>query len=261
MWDVFPIHCEGTSGTPLSTIHPQYPYIRDPDVQVALWHDVPPDVKEWARMIWNDEFTCVRTPLASCDLFAWIPGQATLLARKGYWIGHQKSKPMAMVTCNYVHPLLRGHRLAERMISSIGYEVQAQWSIDVFLFEVHRVPQTLRRRGAVPVCRFEYAWIPTFLPDNRWKLLPSRQIRRILRGRPGFHSKTYPGCIGYRHADTARVVILDAYEDVVMYESWMDLTTLPGDGRYCRVPHPAGQVHIFAENMVVESMAGSVLIP
>lgn len=261
MWDVFPIHCEGTVGRPLATLHPHYPYTRDPDVQICPWKKVPADVKTWARMIWSDEFGCTRTPLASTDLFAWIPGQATLVARKGYWIGRQKSKPMAMITCNYVHPLLRGHRLAERMISSIGYEVYAHWSIDTFIFEVHRVPQSLERRGAVPVTRFEYAWIPTLRPDSRWKPISPREIRRALQEKQGFHTAKYSGCVGYRHSSTGRVVVLDAYDDVVMYDAWRDLTTLPGDGRHCRVPHPLGQVHLFVENMIVEPTTESVLIP
>lgn len=263
MWDVFPIQCEGDTGTPLHTISPKYPYTRHPEVQVAEWKDVPEDVRTWAQMIWKDEFDCQRAPIASTDLLAWIPGKATLTARQGYWMDTYQSKPMVLMNSNYVHSMLRGHRLAEKMITSLAHEVGRRWNIDVFLFEIREVPMSLQRRKAVPIASFQYVWIPSLEEDPQWVVMKPRALRSVVQSIRGFHSKTYPGIIGYRHAVHGRVVVLDSHDDAIYFDSVSDLATLPGAGRYCRVFSPFGPVKLYAENVYFESGNGTevVLIP
>lgn len=263
MWDVFPIQCEGDNGKPLQTISPAYSYTRHPEVLVAPWKDVPEDVQTWAQMIWKDEFECQRAPIAATDLLAWIPGQATLTARRGYWMDQHQSKPMVLMNSNYVHSMLRGHRLAEKLITSLAYEVGHRWNIDAFLFEIREVPASLRRRKAVPIASFHYVWIPSFDEDPNWVVLKPKALRSVLQTTRGFHSSTYPGLIGYRHAVHGRVVLLDAHDDAIYFDSLSDLSTLPGTGRYCRVFSPVGPVHLYVENMYFERGAGheQVLIP
>lgn len=263
MWDVFPIQCDGTTGKPLQTISPKYPYTRHPEVQVAPWKDVPPDVRTWAQMIWKDEFECHRVPIASTDLLAWIPGQATLTARRGYWVDKYQSKPMVLMNSNYVHSMLRGHRLAEKMITSLAYEVGQRWNIDAFLFEIREVPASLQRRKAHPIAAFQYVWIPSLEEDPNWVVMKPKALRSVLRTTRGFHSATYPGMTGYRHAVHGRVVLLDACDDAIYFDSVSDLTTLPGPGRYCRMFSPLGPVKLYAENMYFErgNCTDTVVIP
>lgn len=263
MWDVFPIQCEGDTGKPLQTIVPTYTYTRHPEVQIAEWKDVPDDVRVWAQMVWNDEFECQRTPVAAHDLLAWIPGQATLTARKGYWKDTYQSKPMVLMNGNYVHSMLRGHRLAEKLITSLAHEVGTRWKIDAFLFEIHEVPASLRRRRAQPIASFQYVWIPTLTVDPAWTGLTPKALREVLRVHRGFQSTTYPGMIGYRHAVHGRVVVLDAHGDAVVFESITDIATLPGNGHHCRLFHPLGPFKLYAENMYFEERSATefVLIP
>lgn len=263
MWDVFPIQCEGDMGIPLRTISPKYVYTRHPDVQVAPWKNVPTDVRTWAQMIWKDEFDCHRVPIAPSDLLAWIPGQATLTARRGYWMDTHRSKPMALMNSNYVHSMLRGHRLAEKMITSLAHEVVRRWNIDAFLFEIREVPASLRRRKAVPIASFQYVWVPSLEEDPNWGVMTPKALRSVLQTQRGFHSSTYPGMIGYRHAGHGRVVLLDAHNDAIYFDSASDLTTLPGTGRYCRAFSPLGPVKLYAENMYFERRTGTegLIIP
>jgi hypothetical protein len=263
MWDVFPIQCQGTTGRPLQTIVPDYPYTRYTEVQVSEWKDVPEDVKRWCQMIWKDEFDCQRTPIAATDLLAWIPEQATLTARRGYWVDTYQSKPMVLMNANYVHSMLRGHRLAEKMITSLAHEVHKQWNIDAFLFEIQKVPSSLIRRRAEPIASFQYVWVPTLFVDPDWRVMKPNALRDALRTRRGFQSATYPGMIGYRHAGHKRIVVLDSHDDAVVFESMTDVATIPGHGRYCRVFHPFGPFKLYVENMYFEPQIATdnILIP
>lgn len=260
MWDVFPIQCEGVSGRSLQTIDPTFAYKRDPEVQIKPWKEVPEAVRFWAQMIWKEEFDCERPPLGPRDLVAWIPGQATLLARKGYWVGDHQSKPMAFIDCNYVHSMLRGHRIAERLIQSLCHEVVAQWSISAFAFEIQDIPRSLRSRRAVPLSSFQYVWVPTLFPDTKWTRMPTRDVRAYLHGQKGFHTRSYPGVVGYEHADTGHRVILDCHNDVIAYDSFGDLASVPGDGRYVRVFGSGGQFHLFLENVYCSSTSKPLIV-
>jgi hypothetical protein len=159
--------------------------------------------------------------------------------------------------------MLRGHRLAEKMITSLAHEVGTRWNIEAFLFELQAVPRHLQTRRAQPIASFQYVWIPTLAVDSNWIPLNPKAVRDALRPQRGFQSATYPGMIGYRHAVHGRVVVLDAHDDAVVFDSVTDIATLPGNGRYCRLFHPLGPFNLFVENMYFESrsMSESVLIP
>ena len=261
MWDVLPIMCEGMDGPHLGTIEPSYPFPVFSEVLVKPWKDVPEQVKEWAFMIWKEEFGSVRIPLDSTDLFAWIPAQATLIARKGYWNDYHKTKPMCIINWNYVHPEFRGYRLAEKTISTLCAAVIKEWEIDAFLFEVETIPVHLKRRKAKMLSRFDYLWVPNIGTDPDWVIMKQSELHREFSSQIGFHTKSYTGCLGYRHSKTGTRVLLDSHDDVMFYDSFGDIGTIPGQGRFCRVFHPYGSNYLFVQNMYFTETYPFVTLP
>ena len=261
MWDVFPILCDPLSDDrfELKTIKPGYKYTRFPEVLVEYWYDVPKDVKKWCETIWADEFGCMRNPLSTDDLLAWIPNQGTLIARNGRWVDDTKSKPMVYISCNYVHPEMRGYRLAEKMINSIAVEACNRWNNEAFLFEIREVPKSLKMRGAIPVARFDYLWIPSSYTDDKWEVIRKKDISNSLFRIKGFHPSSFGDCKGYRHTESKRIVILDSHDDVVYYDSVFDLYSLPNSGHYVRMFSSTGAHHYFIENMYFRPAQGRII--
>lgn len=261
MWDIFPIQCKEDKGAHLSTIKPDYNYTRYPDVIIKEWKDVPVEVKRWTWILWKDEFGAFRTPLGPNDLLAWIPKKATLVARRGYWVDKNKSKPMIMIHCNYTHREYRGKGIAERMIHSLGHVGRQMWSIDSFIFEVKQVPKSLVLRNAIPLRRFNYSWIPTMTTDVNWVRMKHRELIQYVFRQQGFHYKGMEGCVGFKNSVSGNSIILDSHNDVVFYDSTGDLTTLGDIGHYCRVFSKFGSHHLYAENMYFDESNEFALIP
>lgn len=261
MWDVFPIQCKGDEGVPLKTIHPNYKYTVFDDVIVKPWKEVPDQVKRWCQSIWNQEFSCIRCPAGDNDLLFWIPNKGMLLAKKGIWIDTMKTKRMIYVSCNYVHPEMRGQRISERLIHTLGHKGNEIWKIDSFLFEVTKIPKSLSKRNAIPIASFHYTWIPTMMVDKEWNLLSQEGIKEYLYGKEGFYPDECMGCIGFQHSKSKNIVILDCNNDIVAYDSYLDLTTVTDKGHYCRVFSELGNSTIFAENMYFERTNSFKIIP
>lgn len=254
MWKSLPIQRKGQSGPHLGTIHPSFPYKRSEDVQVAEWKDVPESIQEWALSVWKDYFGTVRNPMYKTDLLAWIPGVATLVAHKGYWVDAYQSKPMINMSYNFVHPERRREGLAGKLIQTLGLESSKRWQSDAFLFEVQFIPPSLAT--AIPIAKFHYVWIPCLRTDSRWTLMKERQIKRSLYGRPGLHMTHYAGFRGYEHSESKHIIVLDPNNDVIAYDSMSDFLEFGVDGsigHFCRVFSPYGVVTVFAENMYFQT--------
>lgn len=261
MWDVFPIQCQGDKGSPLKTIIPNYKYTVYDEVNVKPWKEVPDEVKRWCMTIWNDEFNCIRCPAGGDDLLFWIPKQGMLLGKKGIWVDELKSKRVVYVSCNYVHPEMRKQRVSERLIHMVGHKANELWNIDSFIFEAAKFPRTLLKRNAIPIAKFQYTWVPTMMIDKEWKEITNNEIKNYIYGKEGFYPDECVGCIGFQHSKSKNIIVLDYNDDVVAYDSYLDLTTLNGKGHYCRVFSELGMFYFFAENMYFERTNSFKIIP
>ena len=254
MWKSLPIQRKGQTGPHLGTIYPQFPYKRSEDVHVAEWKDVPESIQKWALSVWRDSFGIARNPMHTTDLLAWIPGVATLVAQRGYWVDAYQSKSMINMSYNFVHPERRREGLAGKLIHTLGLESSKRWDTDAFLFELQNVPPSLAT--AIPIAKFHYIWIPCLRTDARWTLISERRIQKLLRGRPGFHPLRYSGCRGYEHSESKHIIVMDPHNDVIAYDSMSDFLEFGVDGsigHFCRVFSPYGVISVFAENMFFQS--------
>lgn len=250
MWERLPIQRAGMSGPSYSCILPRVAYTRYPDVRVCKWKYVPSSVRRWALGLWKEEFHCVRCPLAPNDMFAWIPRVGTLAARRGHWIGKQKSRDIHYIVGNYVVPSHRSKGVAQHLIESLCNEVCAVYGHrQVFFFELEKVPSSLAT--ATPFQRVRYRWFPSLQP-MQWTRMPSAQVKEKLASELGFHPRTYAGYVGYTFNE--EWVILDAHNDVIVCSTYEALHTFPAEegGLYARIPSDVGNICIFAENMYFE---------
>ena len=247
MWNSFPIQTHSNNnGIEGSLIDHAYKYERFSDVQVTLWKECPPKIKQWCKHIWHSVFKTVRDPIGDDDLIGWIPSKGTITAKYGKWIGEQKSKHVVLINYLYVDPSYRGKNLANHLIQSIGNESAKLWGSTTFLFEADVIPQSLTKKGAIPLCRYHYGWIP-FVPSSTdiWKEIPIDKIES-----KGFHGnmsgyKMYQNTFGDK-------LLFDPNDDIVWYTNFSSIFSFNGfliGGAYCRVFSPWGASAIFAHNM------------
>jgi hypothetical protein len=257
MWRAFPIQTRDTKGEDCSILDPSFQFDRHDTVQVRPWKDVEPSIREWCVTLWKQEFGTVRTPLKDTDLVGWIPGKGTIVATRGYWIGTHRSRNAVYISHLVVVSSYRSEGLARQLIPSISNEACKAWGHPMsFLFEVDTIPASLKARGAVPVCRYSYVWVP-FRPASE-----TRQWTRLatvpLDTQKGFHGG-YTGWEAYKHASTGAILVLDANQDIVWYTSWMALGSFDGTelaGAYCRVFTPFGTSVVFAQNTYLVPSSG-----
>ena len=249
MWKSLPIQTVTDRGDDGARILSVNPLTRDPSVEIAPWKDVPAEVKQWCLSIWSDAFGTVRTPLGDDDLLGWIPRKGTIVAKYGTWVGETRSRPVGYVSCLYVDDLYRKEGLARLLIQSIANEGCRLWGASMaFLFEVDRIPASLEERGAMPVCRYTYTWIP-FASIQRPPKWTSTTFE-ILDSVKGFHFPHYTGWKAFAY--NGEVIVLDSSNDIVWTSNWLVLSTfdgLPLPGAYCRVFTPFGTSAVYAENM------------
>jgi hypothetical protein len=264
MWERLPIQQTGQSGRTYSSIVPHVEYRRYSEVLIKPWKRVPYGIKEWAFSIWKEEFGCIRCPLSPEDLFAWIPGTATLVARHGRWIGSSASREINYILCNVVVSTERGKGIAQRMIESICYETCKVWGDrQAFFFELERVPQSLSNASVFQ--KFRYAWFPHQQTTYTWKRMRYSEVKTYLEKEKGFHPRKYAGYIGYKtiDADVDEWCILDAYNDVVVCSTYSALSHFNrsnSSGVYARIPSSYGNVSLFAENMYFDKEPLDVLL-
>lgn len=255
MWEFLPIQTKNNVGRPYTVIQPDFPYPRSPDVRVLFWKDVPAEIQEWALSAWRDHFEFVRNPISPDDLFAWIPGVGTLLAKRSRWMDDCRSFPVVFVLYTYVHPSSRNQQVTPKLVTSLCHEAVQLWNIHVFAFELESIPSGLTRRNAIPFLRFDYVWVPFFVYEEPWREMTHGEMKKYVRTAKGFHPVSYEGWRAYVCPSTQHVVVLDAHNDVVTYDSLRDLLRchIPGmRGAYMRVFSPIGKASVFLENFYFE---------
>lgn len=260
MWESFPIQTRSDEGPDCQTIDPTFQYTRHPDVQVMKWKDAPANIRQWCVSLWKDTFDLVRDPVASADLLGWIPGVGTIVANYGRWIGATRSRRAVYI--NYL-VVAEGHRnggIAEKLIHSVCAEACVVWgSSTAFLFEVNQIPGGLSRRGAPPVCRFSYVWVPftSISRPPKWK---PANVKKILPRIPGFYG-AHTGWKAYTCGSDS--VLFDAHNDIVWVSSMLSLATFdgfPAAGAYYRMFSSFGTFAVFAENMYHAPISGHIML-
>lgn len=247
MWNSFPIQTHlNKDGIEGSLIDRDYKYERFPDVCVTTWKECPSDIRGWCKHIWHSIFKTVRDPIGDNDLIGWIPSKGTITAKYGKWIGENKSKNVVLINYLYIDPSQRGKNLANQLIQSIGNESAKIWGTTTFLFEADVIPSSLSKKGAIPLCKYHYGWIP-FVPSklDTWKEIPITEISS-----KGFHGnmngyKLYQNTFGDK-------LLFDPNDDIVWYTNFYSIFSFDGfliGGAYCRVFTPYGSSAIFAHNM------------
>lgn len=249
MWAELPIQRYGDPpGIELECIRPGHVYPRFEDVKISKWKDVAPDVQTWALNIWSHAFSVVRTPVASEDLFIWIPDCSTLVAKRGVWANNEKSTRIHYVTLNYVVPAKRGQSLAKRMILSMCHELSKLDNCVKFMFELHDVPRSMN--NVVPFLRFSYVWIPFFATET-WEKIDVAGFRR-----QGFTADAWSGFELYKCNDNH--ILFDPHDSVVWYDSFDSLLTFDKRaGASVRLFWPLGNVRTYAENMHFSTGSGT----
>jgi hypothetical protein len=248
MWEVLPIlrtYTDDDSSIPYSFLSRDHVYDRYDDVEVMKWKHVPENIKEWSLSLWRDHFKIKRNPVSKNDLLIWIPRKGTLVAKYGRWIGDSRSKQMVYVCYNYVDKEFRGEGIAKKMILSMAYEITKRWGPISFMFELKDVPASLRT--AVPLLQFTYMWVPfvSIRVPPKWSA-----VSIDLTGQKGFHCLDWTGYKAFEY-DGCRIVF-DPHDDIVYYDDYSSLHSfdaLPIPGAYCRFFSPAGNIHVYVENM------------
>lgn len=256
MWESLPIQTRyGEDGM---RIQDKNPVKRDPNVQIQEWKDVPKDIREWCLSTWKREFGIVRDPMEDGGILGWIHKKGMIVLHHGRWVGSTRSRSALYVKCLYVEPQCRKEGVASLLIQSIIHEGCSRWGESIgFLFEVDSIPSSLVKRKAIPVCRYNYIWIP-FLHNSEqmWKEIPVSLLEKT----KGFHGN-YSGWKAFQCGENE--IVLDASNDIVWYTSWISLFTFDGmpllTGAYCRVFTPFGRGAVFSENMYVTPMRSLIL--
>jgi hypothetical protein len=240
MWASFPIQTS-SGGVECSMIDKGFQYTRYPEVTVSQWKDV--SNKQYFLDLWKEIFGMRRCPLTQDDMVGYIPQKGTIVAKYGYWVGHDKSRQAVYINCLFVE---KGHRkegIATKLIQSITFESCKRWGSIPFFFEVEEIPLSLIKRNAEPVCRYSYVWIPFIGGDIQWKTTSLD----ILKNMKGFHS--FEGWQAY--TDGTDYIVFDSNDDIVWYSSVWCLPFFNGFltmGAHCRVVGWGGSA-VFAENM------------
>jgi len=245
MWETLPI--QRSPGRPGTMIERDFDYIQHPDVKTALWKDVPANVRAWCISIWKDEFQARRSSLGDTDILAWIPRIGILVARRGHWIGRDKSFHAVAICFNYVD---RGHRkqgCSGRMITTLCRRATDEYGPTAFIFEIQgTVPTGLTE--IQPFLRFEYTWIPFLYIQTppKWTPIPVSEFDSI----PGFHPNEVEGYLAFQY--NGNRVLLDSHNDIVFYDNLLSLSTfdgLPIPGTYCRIFSSIGSSRIYLANL------------
>jgi hypothetical protein len=239
MWDALPIQRSSAEHhPPYSTIHPDFPYPKYPDVKISKWRDVDVHTQRWAMSIWCVHFGIRRCPAGPDDMFFWIPYVSTLLAKPGTWNGSLES---ASIHCNYVDPSRRGEGLAQKMILTMAHELSPR----KFMFELQNVPRSLN--DAIPFLRFSYVWIPLLGSAAAGVHIPIDDTQRI----PGFHPNSWEGYAMFRTNNGMRILV-DPHDDIVWYDGgtvWDLLFVDVPCSRYVRWFSPYGNIRVYAQNI------------
>ena len=246
MWKTLPIQTATDRGGYEGTNMVEYiEYKRDPEVVISTWKDTPTNIREWCQSIWKDVFSTKVDPLNEADLVGWIPKKGTITAKFGNWIGETRSRKVVYINYLFVDPHFRGENLASKLILSICNEATLRYGNNIpFMFEVDIIPKSLTDRGAQPICRYHYTWIPFTLFGN-WK-----QTEIDISKEKGFHG-FYSGWRMFKNNKGDKIVF-DSNDDIVWYSNILELPTFDGfliAGAYCRIFSPFGTSAVFAENM------------
>jgi hypothetical protein len=248
MWNSLPIQTESDKGVEFTRIEPNIQYERFSDVQVSSWKDASDDIKTWCRNVWRDQFKTERDPISSDDILGWIPSKGIITAKFGKWVGNTRSRSAVYVNYLYVDPIYRTQGLAKHLILSICHEANIKaGSSSVFLFETDVIPKSLKDRGAQPICRYSYFFIP-FLFDNTKRSWKQTDIS-FNNLEKGFHG-SFEGFKMYKNSTDK--ILFDCNGDIVWYTSFLSLFTFDGfdsKGSFCRVFSPLGTSAVYAENM------------
>jgi hypothetical protein len=254
MWETFPIQTESTSNPECQTIDTDFIYNKWDEVTTVFWKDIPVPVKQWCISLWKYHFKIVRDGMDDNDLVGYIPGQGTVVAKRGKWIGQSKSRTVGYINYLFVNPLSRSKGMAKKLIETILHRTCQEWSdVRAFLFEVQHVPKSLSKKTSHYMCRFSYMWIP-FLGSSetpQWKSF--LDFKDYLKNKKGFIG-TQTDWRAYKCGED--IIIFDTHDDIVWYSSVTSLCSFDGfsaDGAYCRVFSPFGNVTVYAENMYFQS--------
>lgn len=248
MWKSLPIQTRGITGREFSPIIRNIEYERFSDVNVMQWNKVQPTLKQWFLSIWRTAFGTQRDPLNKNDLVGWIPNKGVIAGRYGHWIGSSYSKHVAYINFLWVDPSSRNEGIAKKLILSVANEICKLHGKDTtFMFEVDQIPESLNKRSAVPICRYDFVWIP-FCPSSvNWKRISLDKICDI----QGFHGRKNKGFRLYQN-DFGDRLLLDSNDDIVWYTNFTSIFTfnrLNLSGTYCRFFSAFGRSAIYAENM------------
>lgn len=249
MWNSLPIQTKSDKGgLEFTRIEPSIQYERFSNVEVTSWKDAPSDIQTWCRNVWRDQFKTQRDPVCDEDLVGWIPSKGMITAKFGKWLGETRSRPSVYVNYLYVDPQYRSQGLAKHLILSVSHEANKKvGSSSVFLFETDVIPKSLTSRGAQPLCRYHYIWIP-FVSSSYWK--QDTDFSSVEKEK-GFHG-TREGFKLYRKSNSTDKIMFDCNDDIVWYTNFWSLFTFDGfdsKGAFCRVFSPFGTSAVYAENM------------
>jgi hypothetical protein len=230
----------------------EFLYTPDPDVQTACWKDAPKHVRKWCLSVWKDEFGLRRSSMGDTDIVAWVPRISILAAKRGRWIGPEKSFNVVAMCFNYVDREHRQKGWSGKLIMTLCHKATEVWGPTPFIFEIQdSVPRGLR--DIKPFLRFTYTWIPFLYVQvpPKWKPISLDGFASI----PGFHPNETSGYLAFQHEHDGHRVLLDPHNDILFYDDFVSLCTFDAiqtAGAYCRIFSPIGTSQIFLENMYFE---------
>ena len=249
MWETLPIQrSPGRAGT---MIDREFDYQSYPEINTDVWKNVPKHVRDWCFSVWKDEFELRRPSMGDDDVLAWIPRIGILAAKRGHWIGIDKSFMVVAMCFNYVD---RGHRQkgwSGRMITTLCRKVTDLYGPTPFMFEIqHAIPRGLL--SVKPYLTFTYTWIPfiSVQVPPKWTSIHLSEFKRI----PGFHPNEMVGYLAFQY--NGNRVLLDPHNDIVFYDDLVSLCTfdgLPLPGAFCRVFSPIGNSKTYLANLYFDS--------
>uniref|UniRef100_A0A6C0I7G8 N-acetyltransferase domain-containing protein n=1 Tax=viral metagenome TaxID=1070528 RepID=A0A6C0I7G8_9ZZZZ len=250
MWKTFPIQTTQTTNPECQSIDSAFTYKKWDEVTTCFWKDTPIKIKQWCLSLWRFHFKIMRDGMDDGDLIGYIPGQGTIIAKHGKWIGSVRSRTVGYINYLFVDASKRGGGLAQKLIETILNRARQEWiNITAFLFEVRQTPPSLAQKTSHYMCRFSYVWIPFFADSDipEWK--PFLEFKEYLQSKKGFVG-SYTDWRAYRKDEN--IIVFDSHDDIVWYSSFISLPSFDGfqtDGAYCRVFSPFGNVTVYAENI------------
>lgn len=245
MWETLPIQrSPGRTGTMIARDFIFHPH---PEIKTDLWKNVPKNVQGWCFSIWKDEFQLRRPSMGDNDVLAWVPRIGILAAKRGHWIGTDKSFFAVAMCFNYVDRDHRGVGWSGRMITTLCRKVTDLYGPTPFMFEIqHIVPTGLQ--SVEPYLTFTYTWIPfiSVQVPPKWTSIPLVEFKSI----PGFHPNEMVGYLAFQY--NGNRILLDPHNDIVFYDDLVSLYTFDGlqlPGAYCRIFSPLGTSKTYLANL------------